>query len=100
VHLTKIHRQSDEWFIKVLQAIRLGLALCSEDERLLLNHPSETDKAVKLRSRRDEVQKINHKHYIKLQTTPYTYHSVDYIRRSDRYPEISRKMLAEELVCE
>ena len=69
VNLTTIHRQSDIEFITILERLRLGKTLTSENRDLLLNHESETEGAVKLFPKVDQVKKVNEESFATL-TTP------------------------------
>lgn len=77
VHLTQIHRQSDEVFIKLLQKCRVGTPFTLAEIDLLMNHPSETENAVKLFPTREEVRVVNKQNFDKLKTEKFTYKCYD-----------------------
>lgn len=77
VHLTKIHRQNDEKFVKVLQKGRLGQKLAQTEIDLLLNHPCNIDNAVWLSSRRKEVNDRNDSEFAKLKSEQFNYWCID-----------------------
>ncbi|KAI3546475.1 ATP-dependent DNA helicase PIF1 [Colletotrichum abscissum] len=49
VHLKKVHRQTDEDFVRILQTCRLGEVLSQRDIDLLLNHPAQVENATQLK---------------------------------------------------
>lgn len=98
INLTEIHRQSDKKFISILQKIRTGMAFQmdyfkSPDRRrliladgvilkphanILLNHTSETEGAIQLFARRDDVDRVNNENIAKLPAQAITYKCVDH----------------------
>ncbi len=77
VSLDVIHRQKDADFKALLEKLRLGISYSIDEERLLLEHESETRDAVRLFPRRAEVKSINDKELAKLPGRPLTYLCVD-----------------------
>ena len=73
VNLTTIHRQSDMEFITILEKLRLGKPLSTADRDLLLNHESETDGAVKLFPKVEQVKKVNEQSFAALSTPILTF---------------------------
>lgn len=102
-HLTTIHRQNDETFIKILQKCRIGQPLTGEDTDVLMNHPSRTGSATKLYARREEVRRENQKRFDKLLSEKFSYpclddfrHNPDHVhfdRHSRRFPDGSLESL-------
>jgi ATP-dependent DNA helicase PIF1 len=78
VNLTEIHRQSDKKFISILQKIRTDGVILKPHANILLNHTSETEGAIKLFARRDDVDRINHENISKLPSQAITYKCVDH----------------------
>lgn len=91
VHLTTIHRQSDKVFIDILQKCRSGASLSWDDADLLLNHPSETENAVKLFSTREEVRRINQENFNRLQTRKLTFICHDYFYWNEEHRNLQWK---------
>lgn len=91
VHLTQIHRQNDEVFIKLLQKCRVGTPLSQTDIDLLLDHPSETENAVKLLSTRDEVRTVNKQQFDKLKTERFTFRCYDIFDWQQHHPHLRSK---------
>lgn len=77
IHLTKIHRQSDEIFIRILQKLRIGSELTSMDRDILLNHPSDTTNAIRLFSTHVEVKRVNDAEFARLQTRKLDFKCLD-----------------------
>ena len=73
VNLTTIHRQSDLEFITILERLRLGKPLSTADRDLLLNHESETEGAVKLFPKVEQVRKVNEESFALLSTPILTF---------------------------
>lgn len=78
VNLTEIHRQSDKKFISILQKIRTDGIILKPHANILLNHTSETEGAIKLFARRDDVDRINNENISKLPSQAITYKCVDH----------------------
>ena len=77
VSLDVIHRQKDADFKALLEKFRLGISCSIDEERLLLEHESETKDAVRLFPRKADVKSINDKELAKLPGRALTYLSVD-----------------------
>ncbi|KAF7554070.1 hypothetical protein G7Z17_g3171 [Cylindrodendrum hubeiense] len=77
VHLKEIHRQNDEYFIKLLQKCRLGIPFSPEEVTSLMDHPCKVHKATRLLCTRREVNKVNIENFNKLKTTVYQYNTLD-----------------------
>lgn len=77
VHLTQIHRQSDQVFVKILQKFRLGTPISSEDRALLLNHPCDTKNATRLFSTLAEVKRVNDAAFARLQSSQLDFRCLD-----------------------
>ena len=77
VNLKVIHRQKDDKFKALLEKCRLGISFSVDEERVLLEHESDTRDAVKLFPRKVDVKAINDGELAKLPTPALTYLSVD-----------------------
>ncbi|ETS84502.1 hypothetical protein PFICI_02527 [Pestalotiopsis fici W106-1] len=77
VHLTKIHRQSDEKFVQMLQKGRLGRKLVQAEIDLLMNHPCNVENGVWLSSRRKEVTDRNESEFAKINSEQFDYWCID-----------------------
>ncbi|KAF4998943.1 hypothetical protein FDECE_11657 [Fusarium decemcellulare] len=77
VHLRQIHRQNDEYFIKLLQKCRLGLSFAPDETRTLMDHPCEVAKATRLFCTRREVTHLNTLNFNKLKTPIFEYGALD-----------------------
>jgi ATP-dependent DNA helicase PIF1 len=77
VHLTKIHRQSDEKFVQMLQKGRLGRKLVQAEIDLLMNHPCNVENGVWLSSRRKEVEDRNNSEFAKIKSEQHNYWCID-----------------------
>ncbi|GKT66457.1 ATP-dependent DNA helicase PIF1 [Colletotrichum tofieldiae] len=66
VHLTKIHRQQDEEFVRVLQKCRLGKDLEKGESDLLLKHPAQVQNGARLFSLRRQVDGRNEQEFARL----------------------------------
>ncbi|CAI0652174.1 unnamed protein product [Colletotrichum noveboracense] len=77
VRLTKIHRQSDEAFIKVLQTCRLGQHLDDADANLLLAHHAEAENGTELKSTREQVNQRNLEEFVKITGRVHEYKAAD-----------------------
>ncbi|KAH0425472.1 hypothetical protein CcaCcLH18_10931 [Colletotrichum camelliae] len=82
VRLTKIHRQSDEAFIKVLQKCRLGRYLDDADANLLLAHHAEAENGTELKSTRKQVDQRNREEFVKIPGDVHNYKAVDACTRA------------------
>ncbi|TQN67691.1 ATP-dependent DNA helicase pfh1 [Colletotrichum shisoi] len=80
VQLTKIHRQQDEEFVRILQKCRLGEDLEAADRRLLLQHPSEAENGTRLFCLRIDVEDHNEKEFAKLKGRVREYWALDQFR--------------------
>ncbi|WQF79467.1 Putative large ribosomal subunit protein bL9/RNase H1 [Colletotrichum destructivum] len=80
VQLTKIHRQQDEEFVRILQKCRLGEDLEAADRRLLLRHPSEVENGTRLYSHRTYVDEHNKEEFAKLKGRVREYWALDQFR--------------------
>ncbi|GAP84677.1 putative ATP-dependent DNA helicase pif1 [Rosellinia necatrix] len=89
-HLTTIHRQNDETFIKILQKCRIGQPLTADDTDLLMNHPCKTGNATKLYARREEVRKENQKRFDKLLSEKFSYMCMDDFYLNPSHPHLER----------
>ncbi|KAH3982695.1 hypothetical protein HBH70_003200 [Parastagonospora nodorum] len=78
INLTEIHRQSDKKFISILQKIRTDGVILKPHGHILLNHTSETEGAIKLFARRDDVDRVNNENISQLPAEPVTYKCVDH----------------------
>ena len=79
VNLTTIHRQSDIEFITILERLRLGKPLSSADRDLLLNHESDTEGAVKLFPKVEQVRRVNEESFATLSTPILTFTCHDHL---------------------
>ncbi|KAJ1331004.1 ATP-dependent DNA helicase PIF1 [Microdochium nivale] len=92
VHLRKIHRQSDETFIKILQKCRMGELLLREETDLLMDHKCMVHHATKLFATRNEVSKVNTMEFNKLSGHKHVYWCLDEFRwQEHRHPHLARK---------
>ena len=91
VNLTKIHRQSEEHFIKILNKCRYGIPLTTADTELLLDHPSETEHATQLFSTREEVRRVNQAAFDKLTSEKRSYRCLDRFDQKAHHPHLAWK---------
>lgn len=91
INLSKIHRQKDEVFIKILQKLRVGTVLSTEDRQLLLNHPCDVTNAVKLFPRRVEVKRINDTEFDRLKTAKHGYTCLDFFALNEVHGNLRSK---------
>lgn len=77
VNLTQIHWQSDQKFITILNKLRFGRLLSSDDRMLLLDHPCETADAVRLFPLVREVREINRAEFARLKGPALIFDCVD-----------------------
>lgn len=91
INLSKIHRQKDEVFIKILQKLRVGTVLSTDDRRLLLDHPCDVANAVKLFPRRMEVKRINDTEFDRLKTPKHSYLCLDYFYWNETHGNLQSK---------
>lgn len=77
VNLQEIHRQSDTVFIKILQKMRLGLSLSTQDTTLLMNHECDVVNATKIFPTREEVKEVNDRKFNAMKTPISTYRALD-----------------------
>lgn len=78
INLTEIHRQHDKMFISILQRIRTEGVILPNHARVLLNHTSETEDAIKLFARREDVDRTNNENINKLAAVARTYKCIDH----------------------
>ena len=89
--MTDLHRQDDLIFINIVKKGRLGRQLSREDHDLLLHHPSDTDRAVKLFPSRPEVKFVNDTEFAGL---PYPIENYSYLDNFDwnsKHPHLENK---------
>jgi len=89
VNLTEIHRQKDFQFIGILEKLRLGKQLDFIEKDLLKNHQSETDGAVKLYSKKDDVRKMNEREFNRLQSPILKYQCHDHLQRNPAHEDLA-----------
>lgn len=89
VWLREIHRQKDKMFVEILEKVRWGKDLSKQEKDLLENHPSQTEGAVRLFSRRDKVAKINEEEFTKLSTPIFEYPCHDNFERNPKHHDLS-----------
>lgn len=77
VNLSEIHRQNDRKFISILQKIRRDGIIVPNHAKILLNHTSETENAIKIFSLRRDVDRINSENVARLPSGPRKYHCLD-----------------------
>lgn len=77
VNLQEIHRQKDEYFIRMLQKCRLGIPFLPQETETLMNHPCDVQKATKLLCTRNEVAMVNRENFNRLKTPKLEYHALD-----------------------
>ncbi|KKO96435.1 ATP-dependent DNA helicase PIF1 [Trichoderma harzianum] len=77
VNLEEIHRQKDEYFIRVLQKCRLGVPFVAQEIATLMEHPCHIRKATKLLCTREKVARVNAENFKKLKTPTYEYKALD-----------------------
>jgi len=87
INLTEIHRQSDKKFISILQKIRTDGVILKPHGHILLNHTSETEGAIKLFARRDDVDRVNNENISKLPAEAITYKCVDHFDWKDQHKD-------------
>ena len=91
VNLTTIHRQSDIEFITILERLRLGMPLSTAERDLLLNHESETEGAVKLFPKVEQVRKVNEQSFATLSTPIMTFPCYDHLALQSQHAELKAK---------
>ena len=91
VNLTTIHRQRDPDFISLLQKMRHRKSLSKEDSSLLLYHDSDTEGAVKLFPKLDEVKEVNAKSFDSLSTPKFKFTSLDYFEWNKEHKNLENK---------
>lgn len=92
VHLRKIHRQSDEVFIKILQKCRMGERLSREDSDLLMDHKCMVHHATKLYATRNEVNEVNTREFNRLNGQKHVFWCLDEFKwQQERHPHFARK---------
>lgn len=89
VNLTEIHRQKDLQFIGILEKLRLGKLLDSIEKDLLKNHQSETDGAVKLYPKKDDVRRTNDREFNRLQSPILEYPCHDHLQRNPAHEDLA-----------
>ena len=88
-NLTTIHRQKDLRFIGILEKLRIGKSLSLEEKNLLKNHDSQTDGAVKLFSKKDDVRRLNDREFNRLQSPIFKYRCYDHFQRNPRHEDLT-----------
>jgi len=92
VHLRKIHRQSDEVFIKILQKCRMGERLSREDSDLLMDHKCMVHHATKLYATRSEVNEVNSREFNRLSGQNHVFWCLDEFKwQQEKHPHFARK---------
>lgn len=89
VNLTEVHRQKDLQFIGILEKLRLGRPLDSIEKDLLTNHQSETNGAVKLYSKKDDVRRMNEREFNRLQSPILVYPCHDHLQRDPAHEDLA-----------
>ena len=87
--LTTIHRQKDLRFIGILEKLRVGKSLSLEEKILLKNHDSQTDSAVKLFSKKDDVRRLNDREFNQLQSPICKYRCYDHFQRNPGHEDLT-----------
>jgi ATP-dependent DNA helicase PIF1 len=77
VNLEEIHRQKDEYFIRMLQKCRLGVPFLAKEMATLVEHPCDVRNATKLLCTREKVARVNADNFQKLKTPTYDYKALD-----------------------
>lgn len=89
VNLQEIHRQKDEYFIRMLQKCRLGIPFLPQETETLMDHPCDVQKATKLLCTRNEVAMVNRENFNRLKTPKLEYHALDgFIARQEVHAEL------------
>ena len=88
-NLSTIHRQKDLRFIGILEKLRVGKSLSLEEKNLLKNHDSQTDGAVKIFSKRDDVRKLNDREFNRLQSPIFEYRCYDHFQRNPDHEDLT-----------
>ncbi|EFQ29605.1 ATP-dependent DNA helicase PIF1 [Colletotrichum graminicola M1.001] len=96
VHLTKIHRQKDERFIRVLQKCRLGENLDESDVKLLLKHETQVENGTRLFTHNKQVKDHNENKFKELPGDEMEYTSYDAFYPNNRGSERYRAKRANE----
>ena len=91
IYLKEIHRQNDPKLIHILETLRLGKPLSTQDKHLLLHHKSETEGAVKLFPRRDQVAVMNDREFNKLDGLIKIYACRDHFQHNAEHCELAEK---------
>lgn len=77
VNLKEIHRQNDEYFIKMLQKCRLGISFSQDDMNTLMNHEYNVANATRLLCKRNEVAEENARKFRRMKTPVQGYKALD-----------------------
>ncbi|USP82420.1 hypothetical protein yc1106_09694 [Curvularia clavata] len=80
INLTEIFRQKDQKFKYILQTIRQEGVILPNHARVLLNHMSETENAIKIYSLRRDVDRVNSENIRRLPSESRTYRCLDNFR--------------------
>lgn len=92
VHLKTIHRQTDPEFIRILHKLRVRTKLSQQDIDILMNHPCETENAVRLYPTRKETASVNQAAFRRLPGVNHTYWCRDnFIWRKKQHPHLVYK---------
>ena len=89
--LATIHRQKDSVFKALLEKSRIGNPWSQAEKQLLLNHPSDTKKAVKLFPTRHEVKAVNDREFSRLHTRQLDFHCYDEFDWNPSHSELQWK---------
>ncbi|SMQ52673.1 unnamed protein product [Zymoseptoria tritici ST99CH_1A5] len=77
VQLTQVHRQTDADFVAILEKLRAGQCPSPQQLDLLLNHPSETDGAIRLFPRNAEASAENANRLKEIPLQAFKYGCID-----------------------
>jgi ATP-dependent DNA helicase PIF1 len=78
VQLMSVHRQVDADFVAILQSLRAGQCPSPSQLRLLLDHPCQTEGAIKLFPRKQEAQAENYKRLQEIPLQAIVYNCIDH----------------------
>jgi len=88
-NLTQIHRQSDIVFINILQKLRVGEKLLSEEMKTLLDHESNTEGGIEIYPTKNKVKDVNQEAFDKLEDIAREYECGDNFHQMPQHTGLS-----------
>ncbi|KAG9189567.1 ATP-dependent DNA helicase PIF1 [Alternaria panax] len=83
INLTEIHRQDDRKFISILQKIRRDGEIVKPHANILLNHTKDTEGAIQIFSKRDDVDRVNKQNIARLPSQQLIFKCLDDFKWND-----------------